>query len=152
MNVNIRKFENKDNYKLSEIYNDVRKQTFYWLDDSHFKTSFEEDTKDETIFVATVNEKVVGFISIWEEDGFVHHLYIEDQYQSRGIGKLLLDHILEISAFNLTLKCLKKNKKAIKFYYNYGFKELSQDISEDGEYILFLKINDKNKITKIERL
>lgn len=152
MNIKIRKFENKDNYKLSEIYNDVRKQTFYWLDESHFKTSFEEDTYEETIFVATVNNKIVGFISIWEEDGFVHHLYIDEEYQNRGIGKLLLNYVLEIIPYNITLKCLKRNKKAINFYSRYGFKEISHGNSEDGEYILFLKLNDNNKTRGIERL
>lgn len=136
MEVKIRKFQNKDYYKLNLLYEEVRKQTFYWLDDSHFKSSLEDDTKEETIFVATVNEKIVGFISIYEKDKFIHHLYIDNDYQDRGIGKVLLDNI--ISNFKtISLKCLTKNIKAVKFYKKYGFQEKNFGISDDGEYILF---------------
>ncbi|CAH0539545.1 hypothetical protein [Vibrio marisflavi] len=66
---------------VSELYLNGRTSTFSWLDTSGYSLAdFELDTEGERILVALVGEHVVGFISIWEPENFVHHLYVSDEH------------------------------------------------------------------------
>ncbi|HDZ9270902.1 TPA: GNAT family N-acetyltransferase, partial [Vibrio cholerae] len=69
---------------------------------------------------------VVGFISIWEPDNFVHHLYLATEYQGQGVGSMLLN-CAKMKYGNLSLKCMVQNQKALNFY-------LSQVDDELGGY------------------
>ncbi|WP_372753820.1 GNAT family N-acetyltransferase, partial [Mariniflexile sp.] len=85
--------------------------------------------------------------SIWVKDNFLHHLYISNEFQSKGIGTQLLNSVIERANADMTLKCLKKNKLGIKFYQKHGWTSVSQGESNEGNYILF---KYRNKIANIE--
>jgi ribosomal protein S18 acetylase RimI-like enzyme len=78
-------------------------------------------------FVALLNDHVVGFAYLLRQD-FKNHskndkilgIFVSDQYQNRGIGKLLLDRILE-GEYNIVLDVLMDNENAIRLYQQYGF-------------------------------
>ena len=123
---------------LQRIFLEVRKKTFYWLDTQDYNlTDFDDETKGEFVLVALFNNKVVGFISLWLRGSFIHHFYIDDEYQQHKIGTKLLEEAIEIMNTPITLKCLEKNTKAIEFYKKKGFVAVDKGISDHGEYILF---------------
>jgi len=123
---------------LQRIFLKVRKKTFYWLDTQDYNlTDFDHETKGEFVLVALFNNKVVGFISLWLRGNFIHHFYIDDEYQQHKIGTKLLEEAIEIMNTPITLKCLEKNIKAIEFYKKRGFVAVDKGISDHGEYILF---------------
>lgn len=124
---------------LQRIFLEVRQKTFYWLDDAkeYHLTDFERETKGEFVLVAVLNNKVVGFISLWMADNFIHHLYIDENYQQQNIGSILLGEAIKIMNSPIKLKCLAKNENAIKFYKKKGFAAIEKGISNHGEYILF---------------
>jgi GNAT superfamily N-acetyltransferase len=138
-------FRKSDINSLRELFLKVRKSTFVWADPTTFDLlDFDTQTKGEYILTALHDEKVIGFISVWMRDNFIHHLYIDKAYHKRGIGKALLKAIMEKTKFPITLKCLEKNKGAIEFYKKSGFIEKGRGDNENGSFIVF-ELNQKIK-------
>ena len=138
MNVTITEFNEGDREALRKIYLEVRQRNFVWLNGTSFKlSSFDADTSGEYIMVARVHDKIAGFVSVWREDNFIHHLYVDNKYQNKGIGTQLLDKVNPTLQRPITLKCIKSNTQAIRFYLRNGWQPKSEAISEDGAYVLF---------------
>ena len=123
---------------LQRIFLEVRQKTFYWLDTQNFHLSdFDHETQGEFVLVAVFNDKVVGFISLWLPGNFIHHFYIDAEFQQHKIGTKLLEEAIQIMETPITLKCLEKNIRAIEFYKKRGFVATDKGISNHGEYISF---------------
>jgi GNAT superfamily N-acetyltransferase len=138
LTIRIRPFEEEDRPALQQLYLQVRQQTFTWLDTTAFSLQdFDEETAGETVLVALAGEVVVGFIAVWLPDHFIHHLYIFQAFQQKGIGARLLAAVTSKLAPPITLKCWQQNKTAIRFYKQHGFVEKEQVATDEGGYIVF---------------
>jgi ribosomal protein S18 acetylase RimI-like enzyme len=138
MNVTITEVEQGDKEALRKIYLRVRQTSFVWMTGSSFNlSSFDADTSGEYIMVARVDGKIAGFVSVWTEDNFIHHLYVDNEYQNKGIGTRLMNEVIRTLQHPVTLKCIKRNTPAIRFYLRHGWEPKSEATSEDGAYILF---------------
>ncbi|MEP6929101.1 MAG: GNAT family N-acetyltransferase [Flavobacterium sp.] len=134
-------FRPDDLDSLRKLFLKVRQSTFIWAKQSAFDLSdFDIQTKGEYILTALYDEKVIGFISIWMRDNFIHHLYIDEEFHKSGIA--LLKAALEKTKFPVALKCLEKNTGAIEFYKKMGFIEKARGDNENGSFILF-QLNEK---------
>ena len=134
----IAEFKESDRDSLRELFLKVRQSTFVWKDQSTFDLlDFDAQTRDEYIVTAFYEGKIVGFISIWLPDNFVHHLFIDDEFQKLGIGKALLKTAIDKTGFPIKLKCLEKNTQAIAFYKKTGFAEKGVGGIGDGSFISF---------------
>lgn len=127
-----------DIFALSALFFQERVNTFTWLAPSLFsEDDFEQETEGEYVFVAKEDNKVVGFITVCEEDNFIHHLFIDEKYQNQGIGTALIKAVIDKFGFPLKLKCLCNNTQAIAFYQRKGFEEKGKGANLHGTYILF---------------
>lgn len=123
---------------LRKLFLKERQDTFFWLDPTEFKLDdFEKHIKGELVLVAIDQEIPVGFISIWMPNNFIHHFYVDQKYQGKGVGTLLLNAAIQKTLLPITLKCLEENTKAVAFYRKKGFIEKERGPSEHGDYILF---------------
>ena len=123
---------------LQRIFLEVRQKTFYWLDNQNYNlTDFDYETEAEFVLVALFDNKVVGFISLWLSGNFIHHFYVDEEYQHHKIGSKLLEEAILIMKAPVTLKCLEKNTKAVEFYKNKGFVATERGVSAHGDYLLF---------------
>ena len=77
----------------------------------------------DTTLVAERNGRVVGF-GCWEPDGLISALYILPEEQGHGIGRLLMDGLLErlSGCGRVRLQVLEGNDNAIGFYEHLGFR------------------------------
>ena len=133
-----------DLVELRILFLEVRRQTFLWADTSTFTLSdFDKETYGEYILVARADNKIVGFISVWLADNFIHHLFVDSNYHNRGIGTKLLNRAIERIGLPVGLKCVEKNKSAIEFYLKRGFTEKVKGSSEDEVYV-FLELQHQN--------
>ncbi|MEZ8696608.1 GNAT family N-acetyltransferase [Vibrio lentus] len=106
---------------LRQLYLDSRSATFTWQDTTVFELSdFERDTDGEQIWVAVEGSEVLGFISIWEPDAFIHHLFVSPHKLRNGAGARLLN-LSKQHYSTLSLKCLVANENATDFYHSNGF-------------------------------
>jgi ribosomal protein S18 acetylase RimI-like enzyme len=134
----IREIRKSDLDSLRNIFLKERQTTFSWVDTATFNLQdFDVETEAEYILIAISDNIVMGFISMWVEDNFIHHLYVDQKYHRKGIGTQLLKAALNKSDFPVTLKCLENNTLAVNFYKNKGFIEKEKGQSEQGTYILF---------------
>ena len=92
-------------------------------------------------WVAVVDDKVVGFIALIENE--VGGLFVDPSYHGIGIGRALMNKGQELHG-DLEVDVFKKNSIGRRFYDQYGFKFLSEKIWEDtGDIILRLAFSPK---------
>ena len=131
-------FAETDRRALQTLYQEVRLQTFNWLNTTNAPlASFDADTVGEMVLVAKVKNEVAGFISIWLPNDFIHHLYVRDIWQGKGIGSALMDAAKAHFTGPATLKCLVSNERAILFYTKTGWASKALGSSQECDYILF---------------
>ena len=104
----------------------------------------ENETADELTLVGVIDETVCGYISIWEPDWFIHHLYVDPATQGSGVGKYLLEHAESLAIpHSLSLKCQLTNDRAIGFYLSCGFTKTGEHgADEHGKWIGMVKVLD----------
>lgn len=137
MNWRIGKMQAAHREDLRSLYLQSRLHTFKWLDTSKFSLEdFDSATLGETVLVAVVGAKPVGFISWWVPDDFIHNVYVDPHFLHLGIGKALLDQCLAEIGRPATLKCLQQNTSALSFYQAQGWCIKDEGPSSDGPYYL----------------
>lgn len=82
----IREASIEDYPQLRQIYLESRRQSFHWLNTEEIKLQdFDQDTKEEQIFLAEESNKILGFISLYVPDRFIHLLFVHPEaLWSRG--------------------------------------------------------------------
>lgn len=133
----IREFIEEDRFSLRNVYLETRLERFTWLNGDSLKLEdFDKDTEGERIWVCECSKKVIGFISIWEPDNFIHHLFIQTEFSRRGYGSQLLEICMATIGRPAKLKCVSQNTSALQFYKSKGWRTISKGVSPDGEYQL----------------
>ena len=95
-------------------------------------------------FVVAENEHgdIIGVCEMlrqWEQplDAFIHSFYIEEAFRHRGIGKNLLENVIDIlkkDGFkSVQLTVGPDNKPALSLYGSFGFEKKLLEIEEYGE-------------------
>jgi GNAT superfamily N-acetyltransferase len=101
------------------------------------KSDFARDTEGEVLLVAVgSDDEPEAFISVWEPDAFIHHLYVRNGSQQKGIGKQLLNTLGARLPRPWRLKCVRANNRALTFYLDQGWIEVSSGVGEDGPYVM----------------
>jgi ribosomal protein S18 acetylase RimI-like enzyme len=122
-NIKIVTAKTSDTPSIIDIFTKVRSQMKYLpiihtLDETEkYLVSL---VSDGNVLVAKRGNSILGFSQL--KDGFVNHLYIDPHFQNKGVGKLLLDEMKQLSSDNLKLWVFEENKNAIRFYEREGFK------------------------------
>jgi ribosomal protein S18 acetylase RimI-like enzyme len=81
---------------------------------------FKSQVENGTLYIATYNKKIAGFIGI--TSGWINHLYIDKYFQNKGVGKQLVTFAKTHSTDGLNLWVFEDNTKAILFYEREEFK------------------------------
>ncbi|GAA3975498.1 GNAT family N-acetyltransferase [Mucilaginibacter dorajii] len=133
----IRDFSEDDRNALRNIYLVSRRQTFSWFDTSGYTLNdFDKDTEGERILVADKDGAILGFISCWLQDNFIHHLFVHPAYINQGVGKALLSEAIAMLNKPVTLKCLRRNENALAFYRTQGWQIEEKGEGKPGDYFL----------------
>lgn len=113
----------------AELYVRVLTDTFTWIPpDRHRAADFLAAARDEEVYVALDGARIVGLAALYRPQVFLHSLYVVER--GRGIGKLLLDHVVAVCDGRLQLKCQAANVLAQAFYLREGFR--CAEAGEDG--------------------
>ena len=121
VSINIRAVMPHEIIELVAIYNTCRAGVECYKDDDLDLEAFLKIVEGEEIHVAIRDKIIVGFISIWVPERFIHHLYVAPYYQSEGIGGALLSLCISLYGPPLSLKCDCCNTKAQDFYRKRGW-------------------------------
>lgn len=103
------------------IYQRVLRETFTWIPPwRHNAQDFLNAARDEEVYLAIAEGRIVGVSGFFRPDNFLHSLYVAER--RRGVGKALLDHIIGVASGPVSLKCQAANLKAQAFYEREGFR------------------------------
>lgn len=135
--MHIRPFTEADRPFLRTLFLAARKANWTWLDaDSWQLEDFDRVVLGEQVLVAEDDGHRLGFAAWLENDNFLHSLFIDPQYQGRGVGSALLQAIQTRFTATGALKCLQANKAAQQFYLQHGWEIVAEGESEHGSYLL----------------
>jgi GNAT superfamily N-acetyltransferase len=135
----IRKAKEEEYDTLREIFFETRKETFHWMNSTVIHLhDFDEETEGELIIAAYVNKEMAGFISIWEEDKFIHHLFVSSDFRGYGVGKALLNEAVNVIGTPLTLKCVKENIHATNFYLSQNWRIEKEEMNAEWPYYVMV--------------
>lgn len=130
----IRIKEHDDEIRLAEIFNQARESAGCFPCENIAHKEFLKQVEGEAIFVAEVENDIIGFTSVWEPDNFIHHLYVSPKWQRNGVGEQLILHCKNIYGLPLSLKCVTANIVACNFYEKLGWVSKDQAVGPEGEY------------------
>ena len=107
-----------------------------WALEKDGKEYFEDMIKNEIVFVAQIEDKIVGYLagSICESISYItesfaelDNMCIDDEYRRFGIGTLLMNefkkYCKEKNMQNIKVTASAKNSRAIQFYMKNGFED-----------------------------
>lgn len=83
------------------------------------------------IWVFETNDLIVGFLAM--KDDLADRLYVDPEYQTRGIGSSLIVHAKDLCPNGLKLRTHQQNKRACLFYERHGFKAVCYGLSPPPE-------------------
>jgi ribosomal protein S18 acetylase RimI-like enzyme len=136
----VRPFAEADREALEAIYRECRAEAAWLPPAAREKSDFARDTAGEKLLVAVgSDDKPLGFVSVWEPDRFIHHLYVRSELRDRGIGKALLGSLRTQLPAPWKLKCLTANDPALAFYASQGWKKVSSEAGHEGPYFVLEK-------------
>lgn len=127
----IRKLDKNDINQLLQIWLEVNIKTHNFIPKEYWEEQYDnvkELLPNSEIYVYEENEKTVTFVGLIEN--YIAGIFVSFSFQSKGIGKKLLDYIKEFKK-ELSLNVYVKNISAIKFYQREGFIINSQNIDEE---------------------
>lgn len=130
----IHPFVEEDFPELVGIFNLARKSAGCYPPEVRSPESFEKEIEGEVILVAKEDSRIVGFVSVWETENFLHHLYVTPEYQGRGIGSNLITVCKEKFGLPISLKCDRCNNKAREFYKRNGWITKREGVGEYGTW------------------
>lgn len=116
-----------------------------WIPE-HARTpsDFAAESEGERIFTCrNLQDRILGFISIWEPEAFIHHLYVDPIHKRRGVGSTLLESLDRWLPKPWRLKCVETNTSAYAFYCSQGWQMIDRGQGVHGTYLLLEYDDDR---------
>ena len=135
----IRKLQKTDINRVADIWLKTNLKAHFFIPEQYWISNYEfvkELLPQAEVYVYEDDKMIQGFIGI--NDEYIEGIFVSDEMQSRGIGKMLLDYIKD-KKDRLQLKVYQKNVRAMSFYQREGFTIQSEEMDEftgEKEYVM----------------
>ena len=138
----IRKLQKADINRVADIWLKTNLKAHFFISEQYWISNYEfvkELLPQAEVYVYEDDKMIQGFIGI--NDEYIEGIFVSDEMQSCGIGKLLLDYIKN-KKIRLRLDGYQKNIRALSFYQREGFDIQSEgldDATGEKEYTMLWK-------------
>lgn len=138
----IRKLKETDLDKVAEIWLDTNIKAHSFIPAPYWETNFDMVKKmllQAEVYLYEDEKTIHGFIGLYND--YIAGIFVSENAQSHGIGKLLLDFV-KSQKKKLHLNVYQKNERAIHFYQREGFEIQSEGLDEatgEKEYVMAWK-------------
>ena len=135
----IRKLQKVDINRVADIWLKTNLKAHFFLPAQSCLSNYafvKELLPQAEVYVYEDDKIIQGFIGVSDE--YIEGIFVSDEMQSRGIGKMLLDYIKD-KKDRLQLKVYQKNVRAMSFYQREGFTIQSEEMDEftrEKEYVM----------------
>ncbi|MBD6617391.1 GNAT family N-acetyltransferase [Komarekiella sp. 'clone 1'] len=125
--VKIRPYQLNDLEDTVQVWYQTWHQTFPYIQHPQSYVEWEARFHDElavraNVWVAEVENRIVGFIVVMQEEQCLEQLFVDMAYQNQGIGSALLEKVKVICSQGFKLHTLQQNMQARAFYERHGCK------------------------------
>ncbi len=127
----IREFKIDELDAIMNIWLKTNIKAHSFITEAYWKGNYDtvrEMLPDATIFIYEDNDTIQGFAGL--VGNYIAGIFVSEDYQSKGIGKALLDHVKGTYS-ELSLHVYKKNVSAVRFYQREAFTILKERIDEN---------------------
>jgi GNAT superfamily N-acetyltransferase len=108
------------------------RENFVWARLGDVAAEFMASVRDEEVYVACADGEIVGVAALYRPGSFVHYLFIEEAWRSRGLGGDLLAVVGSLASGPISLKVDAQNLRAREFYEREGLVAFEQGRDPDG--------------------
>ena len=135
----IRKLQKVDINRVADIWLTTNLKAHFFISEQYWISNYEfvkEMLPQAEVYVYEDDKMIQGFIGVSDE--YIEGIFVSDEMQSCGIGKMLLDYIKD-KKDRLQLKVYQKNVRAMSFYQREGFTIQSEEMDEftrEKEYVM----------------
>lgn len=142
----IRKMQNTDINRVADIQLKTNLKAHDFIPEQYWTSNYElvkEMMSQAEVYVYEDNKMIQGFVGLSNE--YIEGIFVSDEMQSCGIGKLLLDYIKN-KKIRLRLNVYQKNARALSFYQREGFDIQCEGLDEatgEKEYIMLWQQKQK---------
>ena len=105
-------------------------KSFWYSIDKHLpEAEFEKKVRDNQGYIALIDDKPVGLLRynlFWDNTPFCTLIYIEEQHQKQGWGRLLMTHWeqdMRKQGYRMVLTSTQVDEDAQHFYRKLGYKD-----------------------------
>ena len=138
----IRKLLNGDIDRVADIWLKTNLKAHYFISKQYWKSNYElvkGMMSQSEVYVFEADKMIQGCVGL--NDEYIEGIFVSEEMQSCGIGKLLLDYIKD-KKVRLQLNVYQKNTRAISFYQREGFIiqcEGLDEVTGEKEYTMLWK-------------
>ena len=135
----IRKLQKVDINRVADIWLKTNLKAHFFIPEQYWISNYEfvkEMLPQAEVYVYEDDKMIQGFIGVSDE--YIEGIFVSDEMQSCGIGKMLLDYIKD-KKDKLQLKVYQKNVREMSFYQREGFTIQSEEMDEftgEKEYVM----------------
>ena len=135
----IRKLQKTDINRVADIWLKTNLKAHYFIPEQYWTNNYavvKEMLPQAEVYVYEDDKIIQGFVGINAE--YIEGIFVSDEMQSHGIGKILLDYIKD-KKVRLQLNVYQKNVRAISFYQREGFTiqgERMDEFTGEKEYVM----------------
>ena len=144
----IRKMQNTDINRVADIWLKTNLKAHYFIPEQYWTSNYElvkEMMSQAEVYVYQDDKMIQGFVGLSNE--YIEGIFVSNEMQSCGIGKLLLDYIKN-KKVRLRLNVYQKNARALSFYQREGFDIQSEGVDEatgEKEYTMLWQQKQKDR-------
>ena len=149
----IRALQKADIERVVDIWLDTNLKAHNFIPGQYWKNNIDlvkEMLPQAEVYVYENDCQIEGFIGL--NDEYVEGIFVRDEMQSQGIGKLLLNFVKEKKT-KLYLNVYQKNTHAIRFYQREGFeiqREGLDEVTGEKDYVMVLQRGNSQIVENIE--
>lgn len=135
----IRALQEADIDRVIDIWLDTNVKAHYFIPAQYWKSNIDlvkEMLPQAEVYVYENGSQIEGFIGLSDE--YIEGIFVREDMQSQGIGKLLLNFVKEKKT-KLYLNVYQKNTQAIRFYQREGFeiqREGLDEVTGEKDYVM----------------
>lgn len=135
----LRDLKKSDRNRVADIWLDTNLKAHYFIPAEYWKSNFElvkEMLLQAEVYVYENDQKIQGFVGV--NDEYIEGIFVTDEMQSQGIGKILLNYV-KSKKNKLLLNVYQKNTRAIAFYQREGFEIQGNGVDEatgERDYVM----------------
>ena len=138
----IRTFKESDLSAVMKIWLDTNIKTHNFISKEYWLNNYDtvKDMLPEAeiyVYEDSDTNIINGFIGL--TDNYIAGIFVKDTFQSKGIGKLLLDFAKSIKS-ELSLNVYQANIRAVHFYQREQFQILFEDIDDNTNKKEFIMV------------